>query len=899
MVTYKKRPCDKTKRQDPNAWDKDELIEKCKEKFGGGGYSKFKKEELCEALSAGVNPRDYNFSDKDIKKSSKKRGDDKGESGEDRSEYTNKKVTELREILRERGKKVSGTKAVLIDRILRGSRGSDTRKKSEGDKSSRRKSYSAKSKSRSGRGSNDRYTYKYLEKLSEIELKTIASNYDINTSQNRLELIEEIFNSYKENEDPQLILIDLEEIPKKYRKIYLYLKSLDRQKLKNINAQFKRPISKSNFMLIFQILQTLQHKKLDVTLEDLEALADKETVIKRVKEKIPLTFKELYLKMCEVPTFKDQYNILHENFTKEQILELSNKYKIKIQECNNIKMPKRYSFNNDNEKRKFIEFIVSARASNAFIDDPRNDKIMELYEIFKEGRECFRFVFTKINSEGDYIVDSDDDDEEDGSFKTKRCIRKSKLPLTSYQQNAINFMKNNRGLLVYFETGTGKTLTAIAFSQCILNTYPDKHIVIITTKSVITNFRNEITKYGADPDDDRYEFYTYDQILHQYKDKESIPNFAKGKVLIIDEAQNLRTKISTPRDPTKEMKGKIAQLFIRASKMAFKVMLLTATPFINTVQDGFNLVQLLKKESVSSMKDEDILRELGKMTIYQGKLNDADFPAYEEHNIHIEMDSDYYRYYKQVEELQDYNYKNPWVFLTGVRRAMNTAQGIPSQKIIKTYKIVKKSLKEDKKCLIFTNWIKTGIDLLVETLEHIDDAKIAVITGSVSKKNRDEIVKKYNKRKYNILIISSAGGEGLDLKEVETLIVVDVLWSDASKDQVIGRAIRKQSHINLPPERRKVNIYSLYMIKPATIENGSDELPSADEIMSTIVDKKTEYLTNALETLQRYSIENGISEPQVRASHDSLAMESREERSSLELRRGSESLAKYNSRRNS
>ncbi len=79
-----------------------------------------------------------------------------------------------------------------------------------------------------------------------------------------------------------------------------------------------------------------------------------------------------------------------------------------------------------------------------------------------------------------------------------------------------------------------------------------------------------------------------------------------------------------------------------------------------------------------------------------------------------------------------------------------------------------------------------------------------VISGEQSKKERDALVKKYNKGHLNTLLVSSAGGEGLDLQGTRLVQVLEPHWNDEKLQQVIGRAIRHKSHANLPKKDRNV-----------------------------------------------------------------------------------------------
>ena len=45
---------------------------------------------------------------------------------------------------------------------------------------------------------------------------------------------------------------------------------------------------------------------------------------------------------------------------------------------------------------------------------------------------------------------------------------------------------------------------------------------------------------------------------------------------------------------------------------------------------------------------------------------------------------------------------------------------------------------------------------------------------------------------------------GLNLKNIQKVLIMDVFWHHVRTEQIIGRAVRKKSHIFLPENERKV-----------------------------------------------------------------------------------------------
>jgi hypothetical protein len=59
-----------------------------------------------------------------------------------------------------------------------------------------------------------------------------------------------------------------------------------------------------------------------------------------------------------------------------------------------------------------------------------------------------------------------------------------------------------------------------------------------------------------------------------------------------------------------------------------------------------------------------------------------------------------------------------------------------------------------------------------------------------------------------VFCITSAGAEGLSLKNVRAVHIMEPYWNDVRLRQVKGRAIRIGSHLELPEDQRNVSIYT-------------------------------------------------------------------------------------------
>jgi superfamily II DNA/RNA helicase len=154
---------------------------------------------------------------------------------------------------------------------------------------------------------------------------------------------------------------------------------------------------------------------------------------------------------------------------------------------------------------------------------------------------------------------------------------------------------------------------------------------------------------------------------------------------------------------------------------------------------------------------------------------------------------------------------------------------------------------KDKKTVIYSNWLDFGLRPISETLTN-QGVSNKTFSGDLSMREKKRIVDDFNEDKFQVLIISKSGSEGLDLKGVRNVIVMDPVWNYAGIKQIRGRAVRFQSHIKLPKNERNVDIY--YMI----LETGRKDCKSGDSVVYDIVKQKKKNSESVDKALQKVSI---------------------------------------------
>lgn len=455
------------------------------------------------------------------------------------------------------------------------------------------------------------------------------------------------------------------------------------------------------------------------------------------------------------------------------------------------------------------------------------------------------------------------------------CISRSQKPLMPHQRAVVEWLNQHRGIIAVHQTGAGKTLAAVTASQCFLEQNPNGHVVVISPVTLLPNFQKEMLAYGMiNEDDPRYSFYSYEKFMNETDHVTK----CKDNMLIVDEAHELRTETVN-----EENEEGVTRFFNRAHKIihcarhAERVLLLTATPYVNSSYDFANLLAMVKGTPAISKQQWNVLIEDEKETIeyFSNSFHYYDVPRtrenqYPEVHIHhkiIEMDDDFYQAYRDVETNLNIDYMNlnlteNATFLIRFRQALLRLPG--SGKMLYAMKHIRKTLSKEPnaKIVVYSNFIKTGISQIAQFLEQ-EGIVYAKITGNIPNRIRQEIIDRYNTGEIRVLLISKAAQRGIDLKQTHSMIVLDVPWNPASLDQAIGRVARYQSHIDLPVRRQKVEVYVLYSKKPRHAQKRIQETrhlhggekPSVDIIMKEIIEHKRKESDEFMKLVQMVSIE--------------------------------------------
>ena len=441
------------------------------------------------------------------------------------------------------------------------------------------------------------------------------------------------------------------------------------------------------------------------------------------------------------------------------------------------------------------------------------------------------------------------------------------IKLNPHQIIPIKYIRNTYGLILFHSPGSGKTITSLAMGQ----QFPTHNILVITTKSSVKNFYDDMKKLNFKSN---IEFFTYKKFISEYV---SNINICTNKFVIIDEAHRLRNE---SRDML---------LIISATSSAFRLVLLTATPIINYPSDISVLVNMIKKNEVLPsdkklfdfyyVNDEDcelinkeiIISKLSGAISYFENVSLDDFPKVSTEIMRVEMSPqqmlEYKKYVGQIilekkivnvdtdvrltdlavnYRLLDKKKKNS--FLSATRQLSNVIDKFSLTPKIK--KIIDKIKLGPFPALVYSNYLEFGIYPIAKQLE-LNNITHKIISGSVTESKLDKIINDYNEGKIQVLLVTTAGSESLDLKKTRQVHIMEPHWNDAKIRQVIGRAIRYKSHEHLPIEEKLVNVYRWISIFPHDVS-----YQTADEYLEDLSIKKDNMFLEYKKLIIEACIEN-------------------------------------------
>lgn len=403
------------------------------------------------------------------------------------------------------------------------------------------------------------------------------------------------------------------------------------------------------------------------------------------------------------------------------------------------------------------------------------------------------------------------------------------------------------GLVVAHGLGSGKTLTSIAAQDAL-----GMPASVVLPAALQENYAKERAKHLTG-DTQPADMTTLQAIARRGEPP-------AGRLLIVDEAHRIR-----------DASSKGSQALRRSA--AEKRMLLTATPFYNAASDVAPLINVAAGRNVLpndpnefygryvtdqvvmpswwgrnirhetpgivekvNPKTAPALRATFAKYMDYHPSSQEGFPSVERKDVKVEMSPEQLKIYDAM-----LGEAPPWVaakiraglppskreaqelnaFMGAVRQVSNTTGAyapdadVHQPKIEQAFQNLQQYLGENEraKAVVYSNYLESGLHPYAQKLQEAGIPH-GMFTGEMKQHERDQMVRDYNEGKLKALLLSSAGGEGLDLKGTRLMQVLDPHWNEEKLRQVEGRGVRYGSHADLPEEERKVLIERYLATRP-------------------------------------------------------------------------------------
>ncbi|QKE50530.1 putative ATP-dependent RNA helicase [Faustovirus] len=138
-----------------------------------------------------------------------------------------------------------------------------------------------------------------------------------------------------------------------------------------------------------------------------------------------------------------------------------------------------------------------------------------------------------------------------------------------------------------------------------------------------------------------------------------------------------------------------------------------------------------------------------------------------------------------------------------------------------------------------------------DTNEDAPKRRFAVIRGGMSMEQREDIINVFNNpdnrygRDLALVLVSSSGAEGLDFKRGRHVHIMEPYWKWSRLEQVKHRFIRANSHVDMKPEEKNVQVYVYLSVatnfaRLEKINQGNDQKTLTHEQLKTIAERGEE-----------------------------------------------------------
>jgi SNF2 family DNA or RNA helicase len=485
-------------------------------------------------------------------------------------------------------------------------------------------------------------------------------------------------------------------------------------------------------------------------------------------------------------------------------------------------------------------------------------------------------------------------------------------PYKNFCSNFIQTNSNFKKILLYHGTGSGKTLTGIKIINNISIFARNLYIIIICPAVLQKMWKNELKVFLKTKSLlNRIIFISLDSpnFIQEFDIEYRKISLSNTNILLMDEAHLFFSSLNIETDSKRLI---VYNQILDLSIKNIYILLLTATPIVNRIQEIMYMFNILRpgvfvnnetkfEEVFTTFRNsrnintninnhEFFLKRITGLISYFEKTEGLNYPKVTDKIINIEMSDIQEESYNIIENeermkggssflqksLAACNFIVPKDLLSlytigelNIRNYISSIDKDLADKLSPKTKFIGETLKNTSRpCLYSTTNIETSLMPTEYILEYHYGFKsfndptrenykcFASIYGKIKSEDIDLIRETFNSREnqdgklIKLLIITKKFGVGITLKNIEVLFIDSFRWNSASLIQIKGRSVRFNTHIDLPEEKKFINIYTLVSIRKIR-----PDLLTANEKLKNITFKKDKINNEFLELMKIGSID--------------------------------------------
>jgi superfamily II DNA or RNA helicase len=155
-----------------------------------------------------------------------------------------------------------------------------------------------------------------------------------------------------------------------------------------------------------------------------------------------------------------------------------------------------------------------------------------------------------------------------------------------------------------------------------------------------------------------------------------------------------------------------------------------------------------------------------------------------------------------------------------------------------------------------------------------DFKQYAIYSGVEDYAERKKIVQVFNNplnnygKNIKIILATSAGAEGLDLHNIRQIHIMEPYWNEVKMEQVVGRGVRRNSHVDLPLNERNVEVFRYISVfkKDHTIK--AIDKDTTDEHILELAVKKQLLTNELLDIIKKSSVDCWLNKEEIKGDYE-------------------------------